>query len=69
MHIISDHLGDYFRMTGKTLINKSDEHAEAIHSSYQKFNERHQYKVKDIDSVIHHLKPGKSLKHWNSLNV
>ena len=34
MHILSDHLGDYFRMTGKTLVNQSDEHVEAIHSSY-----------------------------------
>ena len=69
MHIISDHLADYFDLTGKTLLNVSDEHIEAIHSAYRKFNERHSYKIRDVTSDIHHKKQEKSLLHWNSINV
>ena len=68
-HIISDQLGDYFRLTGKTLINCSDEHVEEVHSSYRQFNERHQFKIKDVTLVVLHIKQEKSLKHWNSMNI
>ena len=47
----------------------SDEHIEAIHSAYRKFNERHSYKIRDITNKIHYKKQEKSLLHWNSRNI
>ena len=68
-HIISDHLQEYFEMTGKSLLCQSDEHVEAIHSSYRKFMERHQYKMNNISSKNHHYKQEKAVKHWNAQNI
>ena len=65
MHIISVHLGDYFRRTGKTLLSISDEHVEAVNSAFQNI-------MKDIctKSGIWTKKPTtkkkSALLSWNS---
>ena len=41
VHIISDHLPEYFKKTGKTLLKINDEVVEAVHSKYKQFVERH----------------------------
>ena len=43
-HIINNHMLDYFELTGKTLLNVSDEITEAAHSALRIFDERHGYK-------------------------
>ena len=69
VHIISDHLSDYFHKEGKTLLKRNDENVEAVHSKYRQFLERHSYNVVDVLSPMHHKKQHKALVHWNSVNV
>ena len=45
IHIINDHMLDYFELTGKTLLTVSDEITEAAHSALRTFDERHKYKT------------------------
>ena len=37
IHIINDHMFDYFELTGKTLLSVSDEITEAAHSAPENF--------------------------------
>ena len=46
IHIIMDHLEDYFELTGRTLLDVTDETVEAAHSKLSIFYERHGYKIK-----------------------
>ena len=45
MHIINDHLEDYFELSGRSLLPDSDEVVEATHSRLRIFEERHNYKI------------------------
>ena len=70
VHIILDHLSDYFELEGKTLRNTNDQFVEACHSKVRKFFDNHpnfNHKDKSTD------KYGKDLLtavcHFNSNNL
>ena len=69
MHIILDHYIDYFELTGRTLLEVTDEITEAVHSRFDIFEERHGYKCNMKGSPSHKLKQHKSVVHYNSLNL
>ena len=60
---------DYFKLTGKTLLDVADETTEAVHSRYRSFDERHGYVYHQKGSPIHKIKQHKSVVHYNSLNL
>ena len=45
IHLIKDHMYDYFELTGQTLLRVSDEVTEAAHSALRIHDERHGYKI------------------------
>ena len=69
IHIINDHLEDYFELTGETLLTASDEITEATHSKLRKFEERHKYKINMIGSPAHKNYQHRSTVHFNSCNL
>ena len=69
LHIVFEHLPEYFEMTGKTLRKKTDQTVEATHSKLDKFIRSHNYQIRDVESE----KAGKyllrAIKHFNSYNL
>ena len=66
LHIIFEHLPEYFEMTGKTLRRRTDQTVEVTHSKLDKFIKNHNYQIRDVTSE----KAGefllKAIKHFNS---
>ena len=69
IHIINDHMLDYFELTGKTLLTVSDEITEAAHSALRTFDERHKYKTVQKGTEGHARKQHKSTVHFNAKNL
>ena len=69
IHIINDHMLDYFEFTGKTLLTVSDEITEAAHSALRTFDERHGYKTVQKGTEAHAKKQHKSTVHFNAKNL
>ena len=69
LHIIFEHLPEYFEMTGKTLRRKTHQTVEVTHSKLDKFIKNHNYQIRDVTSE----KAGefllKAIKHFNSYNL
>ena len=69
LHIVFEHLPEYFEMTGKTLRKKTDQTVEATHSKLDKFIRSHNYQIRDVESE----KAGKyllrAIKHFNRYNL
>ena len=66
IHIIIDHMLDYFELTGKTFLTVSDEITEAAHSALRTFDERHGYKTVQKGTEGHARKQHKSTIHFNA---
>jgi hypothetical protein len=69
IHIICDHLEQYFTKTGSTLLDKTDETTESGHSTYSKFERIHGMFVRDEMSPAHHKQQHKRIVWFNSYNV
>ena len=69
LQICLDHLEDYFELTGRTLLEDTDEVVEATHSKVRIFEERHGYKQNKKGTPNHKVKHHKSSVHFNSLNL
>ena len=69
IHIINDHMLDYFELTGKTLLTVSDEITEAAHSALRTFDERHGYKTVEKGTEGHARKKHKSTVQFNTKNL
>jgi hypothetical protein len=69
VHVIVDHLPDYFDRTGKTLHNISDQTIESVHQLLFKHMVRSNYYVKHAKSKKHSQKALAGLKAFNSYNV
>ena len=69
LHIIIDHLPEFFDYTGKTLRKRTDQTVESTHSKFDKFVKIHNYQVRDVksDKVGENLL--KAVKHFNSYNL
>ena len=70
IHIILDHLSDYFEMEGKTLRNTNDQFIEACHSKVRKFFDNHpnfNHKDKSTDKNGNAILT--AIVHFNSNNL
>ena len=69
LHIIFEHLPEYFELTGKTLRKKTDQTVEVTHAKLDKFIKAHNYQIRDVTSE----KAGefllRAIKHFNSYNL
>ena len=50
LHIVFEHLSEYFELSGKTLRKKTDQTVEATHSKFDNFIRAHNYKIRDVES-------------------
>ena len=50
--MIFSHYLEYFHMTGHTLLKYTDEVTEAVHRQLRMFEERHQYKRNNKETVF-----------------
>ena len=69
IHILLDHLEDYFDLTDVTLIKTSDELCENMHQFLHKRLIRSYYTVKDLSNPSHGQRLFRAVKHLNSYNL
>ena len=69
IHIILNHLCDYFDECEVTLKTVSDELVESMHQYVDKFMVRSCYKVKDVKNPTHGKNLFKAVCHVNSYNL
>ena len=69
LHIVFEHLSEYFEMSGKTLRKKTDQTVEATHSKFDNFIRAHNYKIRDVESEKAGEYLLKAVKHFNSYNL
>ena len=69
IHIMEDHIKDYFDLTQKPLGKRTDQTTEAAHQFMNKRMIRSNYVVKDIESQAHGLKLYHCVLHINSYNI
>ena len=68
-HIILDHLEDYFKETGLSLVKTSDQLIENMHQYFHKVLTRSNYHVKHPLNPRHGEYLLRAVKHLNSLNI
>ena len=69
IHILLDHLEDYFDLTDVTLIKTTDELCEHTHQFLNKRLMRSFYLVKDITNPNHGERMFRAVRHLNSYNL
>ena len=70
VHIILDHLSDYFEMEGKTLRNTNDQFIEACHAKVRKFFDNHpNFNHKDKSTDKYGKAVLTAVVHFNSNNL
>ena len=69
IHLIKDHMYDYFELTGQTLLRVSDETTEAAHSALRMHDERHGYKILKKGTEQHAKNQHKSTVSFNAKNL
>ena len=70
VHIICEHLSEYFEETGKTLLKSSDQHVEAAHHKVKAFFEaRSNYNHKEKLSAESGEATLAGIIHFNSINI
>ena len=69
IHILLDHLEDYFDYTDATLIKTIDELCESIHQFLNKWLMRSFYHVKYISNSNHSHRLFSAVRHFNSYNL
>ena len=69
IHILLDHLEDYFDLTDITLIKTTDELCEHMHQYLNKMLLRSFYYVKDISNPSHGPRLFRAVRHLNSYNI
>ena len=69
LHIIFEHLPEFFEYTGKTLRKRTDQTVESTHSKFDKFVKIHNYQVRDVESDKAGENLLKAVKHFNSYNL
>ena len=69
IHIIEDHLEDFFEKFKTTFKNKSDQTMESTHQELNSRMQSSKYVVKNFISDIHGTKLKRAIIHFNSYNV
>ena len=70
VHIIVDHLSDYFELSNQTLKDTNDQFIEACHAKVKKFFDNHpNYKFKEKNSAAYGEALLAAIVHFNSNNL
>ena len=70
VHIIAEHLSEYFELTGRTLLKSSDQFVEAAHHKVKAFfDTRSNYNHKEKVSVESGEATLAGIVHFNSINI
>ena len=69
IHILIDHLEDYFDLTNVTLLKVSDELCENMHQYLAKRLAKSMYFVKDVSNPNHGARLFRAIRHLNSYNI
>ena len=70
VHIIVDHLSDYFELSNQTLKDTNDQFIEACHAKVKKFFDNHpNYKFKEKNSAAYSEALLAAIEHFNSNNL
>ena len=70
VHIIAEHLSEYFELTGRTLLKSSDQFVEAAHHKVKAFfDTRSNYNHKEKVSVESGEATLAGVVHFNSINI
>ena len=69
IHLIKDHMYDYFELTGQTLLRVSDEVTEAAHSALRIHDERHGFKILQKGTEQHFKYQHRSTVSFNAKNL
>ena len=69
LHIIFEHLPEYFELTGKTLRKKTDQTVESTHAKLDKFIRSHNYQIRDVNSEKAGEYLLRAIKNFNSYNL
>ena len=69
IHIIIDHLQDYFNATGLSLVKTSDQLIENMHQFVHKHMSRSNYYVKHVKNPHHGRLLFKAVQHLNCMNI
>ena len=69
IHILLDHLEDYFDLTNITLRKVTDELCENMHQFLARRLVRSMYYVKDVSNPNHGARLFRAVRHLNSYNI
>ena len=69
IHLIKDHMYDYFELTGQTLLRVSDETTEATHSALRIHDERHGFKILKKGTEQHAKNQHRSTVSFDAKNL
>ena len=69
IHILLDHLEDYFYQTNMTLIKVTDKLCENMHKYLSKRLVQSMYHVKDVSNPNHGARLIRALRHLNTYNL
>ena len=69
VHIILDHLKEYFDTTNLSLVKTSDQLIENMHQYVHKVMSRSNYYVKHVENPNHGKYLYQAVKHINSMNI
>ena len=69
LHIIFEHLPEFFDLKKTTLLKRTDQTVEATHSKFDKFIKIHNYQIRDVTSDNAGKNMLKAVKHFNSYNL
>ena len=69
IHIISEHFGDYIKLTGRAIGHASGQTIEAAHAAMNKRMEQSNYWVKDMLSDVHGDKMHKILYYISIVSM
>ena len=69
IHIIIDHLQEYFDATGLSLVKTSDQLIENMHQFVHKMMSRSNYYIKHVENPCHGQLLFKAVQHLNCMNI
>ena len=69
LHIIIDHLQEYFDATGLSLVKTSDQLIENMHQYVHKMMSQSNYYVKHVENPHHGILLFRAVQHLNCMNI
>ena len=69
LHIVIDHLQEYFDATGLSLVKTSDQLIENMHQFVHKMMSRSNYYIKHVENPHHGALLFRAVQHLNCMNI